>query len=105
MRRFAMNWKPVLLSLVSIGIVCPGARAAEELLPKYITPQAQKSIKNGLDYLAKQQGPDGNFPNSSDCAQYGITMTSLAGMALLANGNTPNRGPYADNVRRVEQFV
>jgi prenyltransferase beta subunit len=32
-------------------------------------------------------------------------MTALAGMAFLANGDTPSRGPYADNVRRVEEFV
>src|SRR6059058_3594792 len=81
------------------------ANAAEELLPKYITPQAQKAIKNGLDFLGKQQSPDGNFPNSNDGAEYAVTMTSLAGMAFLANGNTSTRGPYAENVRRVETFV
>ena len=58
------------------------ACGAEELLPKFITPQTQKAIKNGLDYLAKQQSPDGNFPNSPDGAEYAVTMTSLAGMAI-----------------------
>src|SRR5438876_7417723 len=91
--------------LLVLCFIAPRANGAEELLPKYITPQAQKAIKNGLDFLAKQQAPEGNFPNSSDGAEYAVTMTSLAGMAFLANGNTPNRGPYADNVRRVEQFV
>src|SRR5687768_1135447 len=32
-------------------------------------------------------------------------MASLAGMAMIANGNTPSRGPYADNVRRAELWV
>jgi hypothetical protein len=32
-------------------------------------------------------------------------MASLAGMAFLANGNTPSRGPFAENVRRAELFV
>src|SRR5262249_41383426 len=80
-------------------------RGADELYPRFINAQTQKAIKNGLDFLAKSQGPDGNFPNSQDGAEYAVTMTSLAGMAFLANGNTPNRGPYAENVRRVEQFV
>src|SRR3954447_24294495 len=95
------------ISIVCATLVATTLRAlaADELLPKFITPQAQKAIKNGLDFLAKQQSQDGNFPNSSDGAEYAVTMTSLAGMAFLANGNTPNRGPYADNVRRVEQFV
>src|SRR5581483_7502449 len=98
------RWKPALLALVSV-LICFPTFAADELLPKFITPQTQKAIKNGLDYLAKQQGPDGNFPNSPDGAEYAATMTSLAGMALLANGNTSTRGPYADNVRHVEEFI
>ena len=32
-------------------------------------------------------------------------MTSLAGMAFLANGNTPSRGPYAENVHRAMIYV
>jgi prenyltransferase beta subunit len=91
--------------LLATLLIAPNVFGAEELLPKFITPQTQKAIHNGLEYLAKQQGPDGNFPNSPDGAEYAATMTSLAGMAFLANGNTPNRGPYADNVKRVEQFV
>ena len=26
-------------------------------------------------------------------------------MAFLANGNTPTRGPYADNVRKIERYL
>src|SRR4051812_23741219 len=95
----------------SIAIVCcctllipARARAADELLPKYIDARTQKAIKSGLDYLAKAQAPEGNF-TTPDAAEYANTMASLAGMAFLANGNTPSRGPYADNVRRAEQFV
>ncbi len=102
-RRWGRGYGFVALCL--IVTVAMNARGAEELLPKYITPPTQKAIKNGLDYLAKAQSPDGNFPNSPDGADYAVTMTSLAGMAFLANGNTPNRGPYADNVKRVESFV
>ena len=32
-------------------------------------------------------------------------MTSLAGMALLANGNSPTRGRYATQVKRCTQFL
>src|SRR5438445_713066 len=86
------GYKPVLHIFASLLLICPTALATEELLPKFITPPTQKGIKNGLDYLAKQQSPDGNYPNSPDGAEYAVTMTSLAGMAFLANGNTPNRG-------------
>jgi prenyltransferase beta subunit len=90
---------------VAVFLFSQEARAAEELFPKYINAQTQKSIKLGLDFLAKQQAPEGNFPSTNDGAEYANTMASLAGMAFLANGNTPSRGPYADNVRRVESFV
>src|SRR5438270_12848597 len=83
----------------------PTAQAAEELLPKHITPRTQDAIKRGLDYLAKTQGTDGNWPNTQDGTAYPVTSASLAGMAFLANGNTPSRGPYADNVRKVVQYL
>src|SRR3954469_731091 len=107
MKSLTLKTKSLALkcSLVIASVVAPSARAAEELLPKYITPPTQKAIKNGLDFLAKVQSNEGNYPNSQDGVEYAVTMTSLAGMAFLANGNTPNRGPYAENVRRVEQFV
>ena len=76
----------------------------QEIYPKHINAGAQQAIKNGLDYLAKSQSPNGNWTNSADGAAYPTVMAALAGMAFLANGNTPSRGPYADNVRRVENL-
>jgi prenyltransferase beta subunit len=100
--------KRILVILVLAAMLlqgAPRAYAAEELLPKYIDAKTQKAIKNGLDYLAKTQGDDGNWTNGQDCTAYPVTMAALGGMAFLANGNTPNRGPYADNVRRVVQYL
>src|SRR4051812_23696730 len=88
---------------VSVAI-SPFARA-QELLPKHIDERTQKAIKAGLDYLAKNQTQDGNWTGTPDTAAYPTVMASLAGMAMLANGDTPSRGPYADNVRRAERWV
>jgi hypothetical protein len=79
--------------------------AQEELLPRHITPEAVKSIKKGLDYLATQQAPDGGFTTNPDGKTYPCAMTALAGMAFLANGNTPSRGPYADQVRKTAAYL
>lgn len=81
------------------------ARAAEELLPKHINPQTMKAVKSGLDYLARTQNQDGYWNGSQDGRQYPVTMASLAGMAFLANGNTPTRGPYAENVRKTVNYI
>jgi hypothetical protein len=81
------------------------ARAAEELLPKHVNVKVQKAVSRGLDYLAKTQGPDGNWTAGNDNTTYPVSMAGLAGMAFLANGNTTTRGPYAENVARVVQYL
>ena len=82
-----------------------GKALAEDILPKHITPQTQVAIKKGLDGLVKLQGADGAFTSDRDGQTYPVAMTSLAGMALLANGNTPSRGPYSENVGRIVEFL
>src|SRR5207302_332985 len=81
------------------------AGGADELLPRHITPKTQDAIKKGLEYLKKTQGDDGNWPNTQDGTAYPTTTAALGGMAFLANGNTPSRGPYSDNVRKVMQYL
>jgi len=78
---------------------------AQEILPKHITPRTQIAIKRGLEFLAKTQSEDGSFSAGPDGNAYPVAMTSLAGMAFLANGNTPSRGPYADRVAKIVEFL
>jgi hypothetical protein len=92
----------VILAVFSLALPL---RAAEEIYPKHVTAKSQAAVKKGLDYLAKTQNQDGNWTNSQDGNAYPITMASLAGMAFLANGNTPTRGPYAEQVRKVERYL
>lgn len=93
--------------IFALGIMAPirSAFAAEEIYPKHVTAKSQASVKKGLDYLAKSQSQDGNWTNMRDGEAYPITMASLAGMAFLASGNTPTRGEYADNIRRIERYL
>lgn len=92
---------PILLCML---LTLP-LRAAEEIYPKHVTEKSQTAVKKGLDYLAKTQTQDGNWTNMRDGEAYPITMASIAGMAFLANGNTPTRGPYADQVRKIERYL
>ena len=55
--------------------------------------------------MAKTQAQDGNWNNSQDAIAYPVAMAALAGMAFLAHGDTPSRGPYADNIHRVEMYL
>ena len=78
---------------------------ADELYPKHIDGKTQRAIKSGLDYLAKTQSQDGNWSSSQDGIAYPTVCAALAGMAFLAHGDTPARGPYADNIHRAEQYL
>ena len=59
---------------------------------------AQAAIDHGLAYLATRQQEDGAFSNSG----YGrnAAVVALSGMAWLAGGSTPERGPYGQQVSR-----
>jgi hypothetical protein len=81
------------------------ARAQDkEVLPKHITPETIRSVVKGLDYLAAQQADDGSWIRGGGQA-YPVAMTSLAGTALLAHGNSPTRGRYSRNVQGVVEFL
>lgn len=80
---------------------CPG----DELYPKHVDARTQAAIKRGLEWLARGQAQDGNWAGTPDVAAYPTSMVSLAGMAFLSGGNTPSRGPYADNVKRAELWL
>ncbi len=72
-----------------------------------ITPEAQKAIAAGLEYLAKSQGKNGSFGRSGG---YGgvnghAGITALGGLAFMSAGNLPGRGKYGGEVRKCLEFV
>jgi hypothetical protein len=91
--------------LASLAMLIPAAVCrADDLLPQHINAKTQKAIEAGLDRLAKTQLQDGNW-GGPDGSTYPTVMAALSGMAFLAHGDTPSRGPYADNVRRIELYL
>ncbi len=100
----------LLIAVCAIGVfsfasLFAVAAPAQEILPKHITPRTQAAIKKGLDFLAKSQSETGVMARDDGGQAYPVAMTSLAGMAFLAGGNTPSRGPYADNVAKIVEFL
>jgi hypothetical protein len=69
-----------------------------------ITPETQAAVDRGLEYLARSQHADGGW---GDRPQYqgNLAVASLCGLAFLAGGHHPNRGPYGRTVTRALQFV
>ena len=94
-----------IIAAALIASLTIGVASAEDLRPKHITPETIVAVRKGLDFLAKKQDSDGSYQSSKGGGEYPCTITALAGMAFLANGNTPSRGPYADQVRKCTSFL
>ena len=69
-----------------------------------ITVPASSAVKDGLQFLANRQNEDGSFGSTQQSRDVGVT--SLCGLAFLAQGSTPGRGPYGAQVAKcVEQVL
>jgi hypothetical protein len=68
-----------------------------------ITPQTERAIRSGLAWLAKQQNSDGSF--GSGTYRGNIAVTSLAGLAFMASGSSPGRGPYGSQIDKALLYV
>jgi len=73
--------------------------------PPEITPAILRSIERGLRFLATNQNRDGSWRTSGATGGYPTAMTSLAGLALMAGGNTPAQGPNAQNVSGALTYI
>lgn len=96
-------------AIVALMIVGPWTRptvaAPSTALPAMIKKDTARRIERGLRYLARTQRSDGSWLNSGGYGIYPVVMTSLASLALMAGGSTPESGPYSRNVLRGLNYV
>ncbi len=78
------------------------SRPPFEVLSPAQRTKVERSIQQGLEFLAGQQQPNGSFL-SRDSGQPGIT--GLCVMASLSNGDTPGQGPDGERLSRAIDFV
>lgn len=79
---------------------------AQDGRPPLVTARQVDGVRKAEAWLAGQQNRDGSWSASAGArGGYPIAMTSVAGLALLATGNTPSRGKYASNVRRAVDYL
>ncbi len=72
--------------------------SSDEPVLHEITPEARRAIEDGVEWLARQQRDRiGDWPSAEP--RYRMSVTALAGLALLAHGETPETGPYAKHLR------
>lgn len=66
------------------------------------TTDTREAIANGLRYLFKEQRANGSFPGRMG---ENVGVVSLCGLALLATGNLPGRGPLGTTVEKCVQYI
>jgi prenyltransferase beta subunit len=66
-------------------------------------PETKNAIKAGLEYLKTLQNEDGSFGGAGYSRN--VAVCGLAGMAFMANGSTPGRGPYGEQVNRCVRYL
>jgi Prenyltransferase and squalene oxidase repeat len=103
-------WSRALVATLMVAIALAAspsrAQAAGPERPDMVTADTEQAIENGLAYLARTQAPDGSWrANAAWGGSYPVCMTALAGLAMMAGGNTPVEGPYAPNVRKAVDFL
>jgi len=70
---------------------------------KLINGPSRQAIDDGLAYLAGRQLEDGSFGTSG--YRRNVAICSLAGMAYLASGSTPGRGPRGAAINRCIDYL
>jgi len=77
--------------------------SAAEPAQKFLTPAAERGIERGVSWLVARQHDDGSF--GVGLFRGNAAVSALSGMALLAAGSTPGRGPYGDALNRCLDFL
>jgi hypothetical protein len=83
-----------------------GAAQAQQLYTGsagIVASDVDKMYVRGLQWLARTQSPEGNWPDEPGNTEPAIT--SLAVLSLLAHGDDPNFGPYNTTIRRGLDYV
>ena len=69
-----------------------------------LTPEALDAIERGVEWLAREQiDTSGRWPCRP--THYQMSVTALAGLALLAHGDSASTGPYCDQIRRAIEWI
>lgn len=71
---------------------------------RHLTPAAQQAIDAGLAWLAGSQQEDGSFGTATRYRR-NPGVVSLCGLAFLASGSTPGRGPHGATLSRTVDYV
>ncbi len=109
-----MRYLWIVPPLALLWILPFATRADEPRASSGVTSRSVAAVERGLAWLADRQQDDGSWLckvgyklNEEFIGEEGkhVGVTALAGMAFLANGNTPKRGKYGATVENALSYV
>jgi len=92
----AMVASPMPLFVTAPSVV----RAAQD---EPVKPAVRDAVDRALAWLAKNQKPDGTFPQDSSAGTTAVP--SLVVLAFLARGHVPGQGPYGEMLYKTIDYV
>lgn len=63
------------------------------------TPESEAALERGLEWLAKNQGSEGNWESND------LGLVSMGTLAFLSAGHMPGRGKYGDKVQKSLDYI
>ena len=64
-----------------------------------MTPESERALSRGLDWLAENQGPEGNWKSND------LGLVGIGALAFLADGHMPKRGRHGRAADRALNYV
>ncbi|MCM8526979.1 MAG: terpene cyclase/mutase family protein, partial [Lentisphaeraceae bacterium] len=93
----------IFLILLSLTTLSYGQGIFGKTVGEPVPPEVEKMYKKGLEYLVKNQQPNGTWGNDYYSREPGVV--GLAILALLAHGEDPNFGPYSTTIKRAVDYL
>jgi hypothetical protein len=91
-----------VLTWLTLAVVVAASLASRPIWAQSddeITPQSEAALERGLEWLARNQGPEGNW-GSSD-----LGLVSMGALAFMSAGHAPGRGKYGKELDKALEYV
>jgi hypothetical protein len=99
------RWTFRILPLCLAVALLFGTAAAAQNPGSVYTAPAARAAEKALGYLAGRQRDSGAWEIGNEEREEDVGVTALAGLAFLAGGHTPGRGPHGAVVSRAVDYV
>ncbi len=90
---------PLLIAPLAVAVLLAGSLPARAEGEWETTAESEQALERGLEWLARNQGPQGNWESED------LGLVSMGVLAFLSAGHMPGRGEYGDTVDRALEYV